>query len=199
MVRTVDEQNAWPKALQFIQEFGQSAGQLSRRPIRLLVPLSLDRALKKAARELKCTKIAVLMSAAKAYRNQYPIPSDWEDPAPPGYGKVEKPRKRKSLTLRLEAEDRDLLQNIGRGRSDVADRHTALELLAQLITETPEKIKIPQRPKTVLLKIPDDVMQEIDAIHAKKPNDDKPRPALRDILMFGVKGALKSSAGTGSP
>ncbi len=74
------------------------------------------------------------------------------------------PRDRKFVTFRLLPEDRELLQNLGRGRADIPDRHAALLELVEIVQrqEYPEEQPEPER-RSIRLGIPTELDEAIKA------------------------------------
>lgn len=73
-------------------------------------------------------------------------------------------KQRRYMTLRLLPDDRELLQEIGKGRVGIKDRHAALVELAQIVPELdlPDVREMERRP--LRLGIPQELE---DAIAAK--------------------------------
>ncbi|MBA2224668.1 hypothetical protein [Thermogemmata fonticola] len=74
------------------------------------------------------------------------------------------PRDRKFVTFRLLPDDRELLQNLGRGRADIPDRHAALLELVGIVQrqEYPEEQPEPER-RSIRLGIPTELDEAIKA------------------------------------
>ena len=113
-----------------------------KRPIRLLFPPELHKELAAVAKRAGMSLIDVLLAAARQYRNEHPIPADWQDPDPQVYEQIERARRerekdlslsRMSLVVRLLPDDRSLLQDLGRGRSDIHTRHQAFLELQKIL------------------------------------------------------------------
>lgn len=145
-------------------------------PLKLLVPKELSRALEDV-KKLGYKKKEALVATAREYRRRYPMPSKWEDPP---HKEEHEPKDRDSLVLRLPPDERNLLQNIGRGRPDIANRHQALLELAKLIPEMDFKKRDRERI-SIYLPLPQELY---DALEQRFEETHVPRVR---ILLAAVK------------
>lgn len=158
-----------------------------KRPLRLLFPPGLHKEMAGVAKRTGLSMIDVLLAAARQYRNEHPIPDDWRDPAPQVYEQIERARRerekelslsRTPLVVRLLPEDRTLLQDLGRGRSDIHTRHQAFLELQEILptlqfdnvssqqTVSSKRASKPKR-KPLRLVIPRQLDEAIEAHVAK--------------------------------
>jgi hypothetical protein len=85
----------------------------------------------------------VLIASAKRYRQLYPIDPNWKEPTQAEYTAAEAQRRqtenvaiaKRESVLRFTREDKELLQNLGRGREGIYTRDAALRELVPIIKE----------------------------------------------------------------
>lgn len=132
------------------------------RPLKLLIPKALDDALIRSAR-LGHKKKHALLLAAREFRKRYPQSKRLLDESP---NMDNDPKKtRRSMVVRISEDERELLQNIGRGNSRIGNRHDALITMAAILDEL-ELPKLPAKGRaTISLTVPDDLNEAINARH----------------------------------
>jgi hypothetical protein len=148
--------------LESVNQLDFSADTGEKKPLKLKIPQPLRDSLE-AAHQLGHMKTDVLLRAANEYRRRHPWESDWvELPAPIEF--QSKGGDRQSLVLRLPAADRKLLQDIGRGCSQVSNRYEALIEMASIIRE----MNLPDVTQMSRIKIYLPLTQELaDAIERR--------------------------------
>lgn len=177
------------------------------RPIRLKIPNELDASIRQAidsrSQKAEHKYIDVLLAAARRYREEHPLPKDWREPDQDAYAEAERERRqeeepklhRKRTVLRLAEEERELLQNLGRGRIDSITRHDALCELTEIVNDMCNKGELEEvqhrRRKSCRVNIPLDLKAAIDA-RVKK--GDK---FLTVLLAAAKEYQRKKLAGTG--
>ena len=82
-------------------------------------------------------------------------------------GERNEPRPKVFLTFRLLPEDRQLLQDLGRGREDVEDRHEALCSLEEIVRQLDFPTVTPPNRQPLRLGIPEKLDKTIRAVVAK--------------------------------
>ena len=144
-----------------------------KRAIRLKLPPNLREvihdAIGEGERKTGNKFAAVLIQAARRYREMHPLPKDWTEPDQADYGKAERERRkneaddleRKPIVLRLDENDRELLQNLGRGRREFITRHGALSELVEIVREMHKEGEFDQisqrRRRSVHIAVPADL------------------------------------------
>lgn len=147
------------------------------RPIRLILPPELIKALGKAA-DRGHKKKSVLICAARVYRRRHHLRSNRPGTEP--LAENSQKEKRQGYVLRLEPEERQLLQNIGRGGpKDIRNRHEALIALSKIINE----MKLPdirrQRKSNCYLATP----VELDVAIERRYRESKMKVPRVKILL----------------
>jgi hypothetical protein len=151
-----------------------------RRPIRLKLPTELNnairRVLKTKAKRMEQQYVDILLAAARRYREMHPFSKEnWQEPDYARYARAERERrqdegielKRRKRVFRLSEKDREMLQDLGRGRDDSITRHDALCELTAIVKDMHregafDEIKQHQR-KSCRIDIPLDLKTAIDA------------------------------------
>lgn len=89
------------------------------------------------------------------------------------------PREGNFRTFRLPPNDRELLQNLGRGRVDIEDRHAALLELVQIVREMEVPPKEERQP--LRIRIPSELANEISQ------RADQSGHTAQDILLMAAQ------------
>ena len=150
------------------------------RPIRLKLPAELDKAIRRViktkAKRVEQKYSDVLLAAARRYREMHPFSKEnWQEPDYARYARAERERRqeedielvRKKRVFRLPNAERELIQNLGRGRDDSITRHDALCELTTIVENMHKEGAFDEvkqrRRKSCRIDIPFDLMAAIDA------------------------------------
>jgi hypothetical protein len=145
-----------------VAELDLGVGAAKKRPIRCRLPADFAAALSTASSVLRKPKVQLLIRAARTFRRNHPVELDWKPPTEQELIENDD-RDLADTVFYLDKDDRDLIQNLGRGVTGIKRRREAFQALIPILRSMVEDLSDSNEQKriTVRAQIPAELDCEI--------------------------------------